>query len=126
MTRRPALLWAGALIVSGCLAPPPAFEVTLRLSPTPPLIGPTRLLVDVANSGGSPVSGASVSVSAVPDDLPGRTAIVSIAVDEGAGRYVVPGFDLDLGGPWTVTVTVSDSTGASITRAFPTHVYGGS
>ena len=39
------------LPAAACVAPPPtpAFQVTLRLSPTPALIGPTRLIIDVAS-----------------------------------------------------------------------------
>jgi hypothetical protein len=124
--RRSSLRWTASLLVSGCVASPPPFEVTLRLSPTPPLVGPTRLLVDVTDPAGDAVADASVFVEGLSDELPNGTATRGVAINEGAGRYVVPAFDLDVGGPWTVSVTVSDSTGVSITRAFPIYVYGGS
>jgi len=124
--RRSSLRWTAALLVSGCVASPPPFEVTLRLSPTPPLVGPTRLLIDIANPAGDPVADASVVVEGLSDELPNRTTTLGVAINEGAGRYVVPAFDLDVGGPWTVSVTISDGTGVSITRAFPISVFGGS
>ncbi len=119
-------LCLAALFVTACLDSPPAptFQITLRLSPTPALIGRTRLIIDVADFGGDPVTGAAVSVEGLPAQSTDRSATTSDAVEEGAGRYVVPGFDLDLGGPWTLTVTVSDTGGASTTRAFPISVYG--
>ena len=122
------VMLATTLLVTGCLPDPPepAFQVTLRLSPTPALIGPTRLIVDVADVEGDPVAGLAVFIEGLPSQSADRTVVTSDAVDEGAGRYVVPGFDLEVGGPWTLTVTVSDSSGTSTTRAFPISVYGGS
>ncbi len=121
------VMLATTLLVTGCVPNPPesAFQVTLRLSPTPALIGPTRLIIDVADVEGDPVAGLAVLIEGLPAQSTDRTAITGYAVDEGAGRYVVPGFDLDVGGPWTLTVTVSDSSGTSTTRAFPISVYGG-
>jgi hypothetical protein len=106
--------------------PAAAFQVTLRLSPTPALIGPTRLIIDVADVGGDPVTEASVSVEGLPEERGGRAATMGTATEETAGRYVVPGFELDVRGPWTVAVTVTDSDGVTLTRAFPITVYGGS
>ena len=127
MKRLLVALWIAAGPMSGCLASPPVptLQVTLRLSPTPALIGPTRLIIEVTDVGGDPVAGAAVSVEGLPDRGTDREATTRDAVEEGAGRYVVPGFDLDVGGPWTLIVTVSDSSGASTTRAFPISVYGG-
>ena len=117
-----------ALPTVACLASPPApaFQITLRLSPTPALIGPTRLIIDVVGAGGDPVTNAAVSVEGLPEEHAGRTATMEMATEEGAGRYVVPGLDLDVGGPWTIAVTVTDSAGVSTTRSFPISVYGGS
>ncbi len=117
-----------ALTTSACLASPPAppFQVTLRLSPTPALTGPTRLIIDVAGVGGNPVTNAAVSVEGLPEEHAGRAATMGMATEEGAGRYVVPDLELDIRGPWTIAVTVTDSTGVSMTRSFPISVYGGS
>ena len=127
MKRLLVVLSVAVLSMIGCLGSPPepAFQVTLRLSPTPPLIGPTRLIVDVADVGGHAVTNAAVSVEGLPEELTGRGATMAMATEEAAGRYVVPGFDLDVGGPWMMAVTVTASTGLSITRAFPISVYGG-
>ena len=128
MKRLLVVLSIATLTITGCLAssPEPAFQVTLRLSPTPPLIGPTRLIIDVANVEGGPVTNVAVSVEGLPEDRTNRSATVEMANEESIGRYVVPDFDLDVGGSWTIAVTVFDSTGLSITRAFPISVYGGS
>jgi hypothetical protein len=122
------VLWVGAMAMAGCPSPPPtpAFQVTLRLSPTPPLIGPTRLIIEVADVGGGAVRAAEVSVEGLPEEATNRSATMVMAMEENPGRYVVPGFDLNVGGPWMIAVTVTDSTGVSITRAFPISVYGGS
>ena len=128
MKRLLVVLSVAALPMIGCLGSPPesAFQVNLRLSPTPPLMGPTRLIIEVAGPGGGAVTNADVSVEGLPEGRTDRGATVGVATEEAAGRYVVPGFDLDVGGPWMIAVTVTDSTGLSITRAFPISVYGGS
>ena len=127
MKRLLVVLLVAALPMTGCIASPPepTFQVTLRLSPTPPLIGPTRVIIDVADVGGASVTNVAVSVEGLPEERTGRRATVGMARQEGTGRFVVPGFDLDVGGPWTITATVTDSTGVSITRDFPISVYGG-
>ena len=126
MKRLLVISLVAALPAAACLAPPPtpAFQVTLRLSPTPALIGPTRLIIDVAMVGGNPVTNASVSVEGLPEEHAGRTATMGMATEEGAGRYVVPALELDVRGPWTIAVTVTDSAGVSLTRSFPISVYG--
>lgn len=124
MKRRRFVWWVGALAVAGCTASPPAFEVRLRMSPTPALVGPTRLIVDVVDVEGNPVAGLAVSVEGVSDERDRRTTTRSVATDEGSGRYVVPDFDLDVRGAWTISVTVADGSGVSLTRAFPIAVYG--
>ena len=128
MKRLLVVLWVGALPMAGCLSSPPApaFQVTLRVSPTPPLIGPTRLIIDVADVGGGALRNAEVSVEGLPEETTNRRATMGMAMEEGAGRYVVPGFRFERWRPWTIAVTVTDSTGVSITRAFPISVYGGS
>lgn len=125
--RLPLLSLIVALAVAGCMAspPPPAFDVTLRLSPTPALIGPTRLILDITDVAGRPTQDAVVSIEGIPERRPGPAARRRIAEDEGAGRYVVSDFDLDVGGPWTLAVTVTDGLGNTVTRAFPISVFGG-
>ena len=115
MKRLLVALWIAAGPMSGCLASPPVptLQVTLRLSPTPALIGPTRLIIEVTDVGGDPVAGAAVSVEGLPDRGTEREATTRDAVEEGAGRYVVPGFDLDVGGPWTLMVTTSSPNGSN-------------
>jgi hypothetical protein len=116
-----------ALSVVGCLASPPEpqLEVTLLVSPTPALIGPTRLILDVTDVGGDQVPGAVVSIEGIPEEPSARGGRHRIAENQGAGRYVVTDFDLDVGGRWTLAVTVTDSLGNTVTRAFPVSVFGG-
>ncbi len=121
------ILLAATLLMTGCLADPPEppFRVTLRLSPTPALIGPTRLLIDVVDGRGDPVTNAAVSVEGLPEERASGRAATGTAVEEGAGRYVVPALELNMGGAWTIAVTVTDNAGISMTRSFPISVYGG-
>ena len=94
------------------------------MSPTPALIGPTRLIIDVVDVEGNPAAGLAVSVEGLSDERESEPAQRRVATDEGSGRYVVPDFDLEVRGAWTLSVTVTEGTGVSLTRAFPIVVYG--
>ena len=117
-----------AAYLTGCVdsPAPPAFALTLRLSPTPALIGPTRVLLDITDIEGRPVPGAEVSIEGTAEERADREARPRIADDEGGGRYVVTDFDLDVGGRWTLAVRVTDGRGDTVTRVFPITVFGGS
>ena len=80
MKKKLVVLLAAILTMAGCLGdlPAPAFQVTLRLSPTPVLIGPTRLIIDVMDAGGDPIENAAVSVEGLPEEPNGRRATTGL------------------------------------------------
>ena len=86
---------AGAVLsalVTCTPAGPQAPTVTLRLSPTPATVGPTRILVDVVDSTGAALAGATVELVGRFEDA-GIAGTDAAAVEADPGRYVVDGFD---------------------------------
>lgn len=117
---------AGALLAgAACGAPGDAgdlsLEVRLGVSPTPPIQGPTRLLVEVSEPDGAPVGPGAVEVEGSPDDG-GEARGPEVGVPEASGRWVVPSFDFRTPGPWTVEVRVHLDDGRRTVRRFPVRV----
>lgn len=92
-------------------------HVDLRVSPTPATVGTARLMVDVQDSLGVVIAGASVRLEGRPS--PGvDLATLRDAVEEMPGRYVVDNFAFPNSGVWAVTVIVvtSDGLRSEVTR----------
>lgn len=114
----PLLPWVaplGILILVGSFAcrgaPPPETgdpDLTLHLaiSPTPPVVGPARLLVTLTDKQGTGVSGASVRVEGNMNHA-GMVPVADTAVEEGEGRYAVAAFRFTMAGDWILTVKAS-------------------
>ena len=84
--------------------------VDVGISPTPPLVGPTRLLISLADSAGAGVEGAEVQVEGNMTHA-GMAPVFATAQDEGGGMYVVPGFRFTMAGDWILTVRVTLADG---------------
>ncbi len=120
------LVLAGALLAcAGCGPPGDAgdlsLEVRLGVSPTPPIQGPTRLLVEVADPDGAPAGPGTVDVEGSPDGG-GEARGPEPGVPQAPGRWVVPSFDFRAPGPWTVVVRVRLDDGRQTVRRFPVRV----
>lgn len=100
----------------------PQVTVRLGLSPTPPTVGPTRILVEVSEAGRAvgpgrlTVEGSMAHAGMVPVLDSGRA--------EGPGRWVVPAFDFSMAGDWVVEVTLELEDGRRAVRRFPVRVTG--
>lgn len=117
------LLLAAVGFTAACATPDDAgVEVHLGISPTPPTVGDTRLVVTLAGSEvqhGSPevwVSGMRKGVASGPPEL--------AATREPSGHYVVPGFPFDEPGEWTVRIRVELDGGRQVERTFAVRVVG--
>ncbi len=87
---------------SGESAPPGPFQVDLRVSPTPPIVGPGRVIIQV--EGAVPEAGdAHVTVQG---ESPIGAGAPRTAEPAGGGHYVVPDFQFDREGEWTLRATV--------------------
>jgi len=106
----PLLALLGSLVLAACgQGQVDPFQVDIRLSPTPPLVGDARVIVAVRDSVGVPVSGASVVVSAAP--VESGTESRATASEEGAGSYIAGALAFDAAGEWTVAATVDGPEG---------------
>ena len=80
-------------------------EVRLHVDPDPPAVGKAQLTVAVTDVSWRPLNGAHVTVSGTRMDGRGAPA-EAVAVGRGAGQYLVPGFDFEATGGWTLTIRV--------------------
>lgn len=113
-----------AIGVAGC-APSEqgglGLAVDVGISPTPPLVGPTRLLISLSDSAGAPVEGAEVQVQGNMTHA-GMAPVFGTAQEEGDGMYVIPGFRFTMAGDWILTVRVTLADGRQGTYEHRTDV----
>lgn len=95
--------------------------VDVDISPTPPLVGPTRLLISLSDSAGAAVEGAEVQVEGNMTHA-GMAPAFGTAQDDDEGMYVIPGFRFTMAGGWILTVRVTLPDGRQGTYEHPTDV----
>ena len=81
------------------------FSITLSISPTPPPVGTSPLLIQVADSACRPLEGLTVSVEGRSEDET-ATRAAQPARNLGGGRYALDAFDFSMIGTWHLTVRV--------------------
>jgi len=101
----------------------PAVSVKIGISPTPPLVGPTRLLLEVERNG-EPVQGARVAIEGNMSHA-GMVPVLDSAREESPGRYGVEAFRFTMAGDWILEVRVELPDGGSALRRIPVRVSGG-
>jgi hypothetical protein len=101
----------------------PDVRVRLGISPTPPLVGATRVLVEVRD-GDTPATDATVTLEGSMNHA-GMVPVLDSAEALDPGQYVVPDFDFNMSGDWVVEVRVQLPDGRMVTRRFPVRVTGG-
>ncbi len=105
---RQALIPALAMpfLVAGCGEVPdtgdPSLVLELAISPTPPLVGPARLIITLYDTLGVPLEEAQVQVEGEMDTVE-MTPVSAAAEEEGEGRYSVPRFVFTMPGDWVLT-----------------------
>jgi hypothetical protein len=87
-------------------------EARISVAPTPPLVGPALVVVELTDTAGDPVEGARVQVEGTMTHA-GMVPVFADAEPTGGGRYRVQEFDFTMGGDWIlrVHITLSDGTG---------------
>ena len=76
----------------------PGFSLEVGISPTPPAVGPARLIITLIDSAGAPVEGAEIVVEGNMSHA-GMVPVLDTADVEGPGRYGISDFD----SPWRET-----------------------
>lgn len=119
----PVLLFA----VATCRGAPEAddlpVQVQVRTAPTPPIVGPVRIVVTVTDLDGSPVEGARVRLEGTMTHA-GMVPVHATASDEGDGRYVAPEFEFTMGGEWILFTRVELPDGEEAVREHQLQVVG--
>ena len=84
----------------------PGLALELGISPTPPMAGPTRLIITLHDSLGAPVEGAEIVVEGNMSHA-GMVPVVDTARAEGPGRYGIDGFAFTMAGEWVLTLSAT-------------------
>lgn len=100
----------------------PALSVRLGLSPTPPIQGPTRILVEVED-GGVPSGPGTVRIEGSVS-RGAMEPVAGVGQPDGPGRWVVPDYPFSRPGDWVLEVEVRLEDGRSALRRFPVRVTG--
>ncbi len=115
------------LAVAGCRGESPAddlpVQVQLSVAPTPPIVGPNRLVLDITDVDGSPLDVAGVRIEGTMTHA-GMVPVFDTAMPQGDGRWVVPDFDFTMGGEWILFVRVKLPDGREATRRHELNVVG--
>ncbi len=94
-------------LVAGCRGEGPAGDPGLVLdvgiSPTPPGVGPARLIISLTDTAGTPLSGAIVAVEGNMSHA-GMVPVLDTARMTGPGQYLVDDFRFTMAGDWILTV----------------------
>lgn len=112
------LALAACLIAAGCqpAAPEsPEVEVGWSVAPNPPVAGPVRLTLTLADAGTrQPVAGAAVRLEANMSH-PGMRPVFGTAREVAPGRYEAP-LDLTMGGDWFFLIDATLPGGGTLKR----------
>ncbi len=111
-----------ALASAGCGQPgdPGGVAVEIGISPTPPMVGATRIIVSVGDASGS-LEGATVEIVGTG---PGGGERRRTAGEEGDGRYSVSDFPFDVRGEWKLEIEVVLPDGRAVRRSRSVSVVG--
>jgi hypothetical protein len=110
------LLLLPCLIFAGCRGdvPPgdPGLLLEVAISPTPPGVGPARLIITLRDTLGGPLEGAEIQVEGNMSHA-GMTPVLDTAVAQGQGVYSVPDFSFTMAGEWFLTLIATLPDGRS-------------
>lgn len=95
----------------------------VAISPTPPAVGPARLIITLEDSTGAPLEGAVIVVEGNMSHA-GMAPVVDTAQAEDPGRYGVSAFGFTMAGDWILTVHASLPDGREVQIQKGTNVVG--
>ncbi len=121
------VLLAALLLVNGCRGEATddlALDVRVSVAPTPPLVGPALVVVELVGEEGAPVEGARVRVEGTMTHA-GMVPVLAEAEPTGDGRYRVPEFTFTMGGDWILRVHITLADGREGVREREVRVVSG-
>jgi hypothetical protein len=116
-----------ALLLSGCRGEPGddlPVSARISVSPTPPLVGPALVVVELTDGEGVPVDGARVRVEGTMTHA-GMVPVLAEAEATGAGQYRVQEFSFTMGGDWILRAHVTLPDGGEGVREREVRVISG-
>jgi hypothetical protein len=118
------LLWFGL----GCRGDMDMGETSLVLSvaisPTPPPVGQSRLIISLADSAGAPVKGAFIVVEGNMSHA-GMVPVEDTALAEEPGRYGISDFSFTMAGDWVLDLQATLPDGRWVRTRKGINVVGG-
>lgn len=103
--------------------PANAPNVRLRTAPTPPVVGPTRVIITLTDPEGRPLQEARVHLEGTMTHA-GMGVVRERAEHEADGRYVVDDFTFTMAGDWVLTARIQLPDGTEATRDLQVRVAG--
>ncbi len=100
-----------------------ALDVRLRTAPTPPVVGPTRVVITLMDPEGRPLQDARVHLEGTMTHA-GMGVVRERAEHEAEGRYVVDDFTFTMAGDWVLTARVQLPDGTETSRDLQVRVSG--
>jgi hypothetical protein len=122
---RGALCALAALSLAACGEGPaddPDVVLGVAVSPTPAIVGASRVVVTVADPAGAPLGGATVVLSGHPPD--GGAAVVDTAREQATGSYASAAFPFGSAGEWTLEARARLADGRQAVAGHPILVVG--
>ncbi len=101
----------------------PGLALSVAISPTPPVVGPARLILTLQDTAGAPVEGAVVVVVGNMSHA-GMGAVVDTAGAEEPGIYGISEFFFTMAGDWILEVEATLPDGRWTRTRHPTNVVG--
>ena len=116
-----------ALLLTGCRGGmetgDPAYDLDVVISPTPPAVGPARLIITLDDSAGAPVEGAQIVVEGNMSHA-GMVPVLDTAEVEGPGLYGISDFTFTMAGDWILTLEATLPDGRRVQTSAATNVVG--
>lgn len=98
-------------------------RVQVSTAPTPPIVGPVRMLVTILDEEGAAVSGAVVTVEGTMTHA-GMVPVLEAAEEREDGHYLISSFEFAMGGDWILTVRAELPDGRELRRERQVRVVG--
>jgi hypothetical protein len=106
LTKAVVMALALPLLLTACRGAPdtgdPSLVLDLAISPTPPTVGPARLIINLRDTAGVPLEGAEVRVEGNMSHA-GMVPVLATAQEEAPGLYAVSDFRFTMAGDWILT-----------------------